>query len=356
MTKDDFTSASGSANISSLKVSPEEKPPERAPPEEKPPERAPPEEKPPERAPPEGKAQREFQSYWRDIAYRNVLKDNIFDTVEYLFPSIYEDIDKTITPKSLATDLLALDATSNLKSVKPDYIWEFGSLIPEYPKIIFSLEQQHTNHRDLKERIIRTYTRLRENNPNDCILTSVLCTGFNLKNGTILIDYRHAEFMHTFKIYNVLEVNENSLKNDSHPFAFVVLSSFYASKANEDPKLRFEYAKKLYERLDANKTLDNDRRYVYRKFVQDLFRLYDLRFSYPEVQRWIMTTTSLAGQLRQQASFKTFMITLNPFFEYFATDPRVREKFIMIGANVGVDQQTIDAEYDKWLKAQASPS
>jgi hypothetical protein len=401
MTKDDFTSASGSAKIAAINDSPEEKPPEREPPEEKPPERKPPEEKPPEREPPEREPPEEkppereppeekppknkHPGNWIDTAYRIVLEDRPLDAVQFLTPKIYELIDKELKHYSLSTDLLVSNPESSEGSIKPDYIWEFASINHKNPKIIFSLEQQEQPLPEMGRRLTITFIRLMEKYPKASIVTGVLCTGHSIEDTKDEITIEGFGLVHTFCYYNVLEAKEDELKRDKRPFAFIVLAAFYWHSAKKCKQTLEKSSLNLLDTLRENRNIDRGRKVIYGKFVRTLFHHNRAKTLDSVQERWNVEIKSWEDQVREEERKEGVkegvkkglkkgvkkgvkeglkeglkkgvligcMETVKGFFGLFATDPLVKNYAIAAAAQHGIDQQTIEAEYDKWVKAQA---
>ena len=206
----------------------------------------------------------DFDTFWKEAL------DMIESATLFFLPEMHKEVDWSIEYKSLEQELRGPFAAKKGRIRRIDKLFRLKLKNGEEQYLLFHVEAELSPDKYFAQRMYEYYTYLRWKYKLPSIVVLGIFVGDKpgqLFNTYTANDYGvHLNF--TFPTYTIADQDEVTLLSDSNPFALAVLANLYVIKSKNDPKLRFEFKRKLVDHiLEQQLSLDNFRNLLNFAFI-----------------------------------------------------------------------------------------
>jgi predicted transposase YdaD len=238
---------------------------------------------------------------WRDLAWKEVLSDGAKSAIEYLLPDLAADMDPTKELTGIPGMELFSDASDSDKYMRVlDVYFDVPMLNEENGNVALFIEQQHEGDKSFGRRVFDTYVRLREKR-RVRTTGAAIYTGDSPDVNTYTESCYGFEVSVKFRTYHLPSKDLDALRDDTRPFARVMLAGRLSFDAGDDTELREKYA---WELLNTTNEQDYDRekKLFILEFSRRIFRVNDPQMSHKLKEVYEMQTIPLREYSQQVKS------------------------------------------------------
>lgn len=205
----------------------------------------------------------------RDDIWKRVIEKFFNDFVSFFMPDLYKDIDFSVEKKFLDKELQKISVKSQRKNRRVDELVEVKLKDGTERWLLLHIEVQGYDEPEFATRMYKYQYRIFDKFDKDVIALAIFIDGDeNFKPNKYEKSLYETKISYEYKIYKVLDQNENKLRQNNNPFALVILASLFYLKAKNNQNKRYSYKIKLVELLSGKNYTQEE--------INDLFDFIDI--------------------------------------------------------------------------------